>query len=85
MAPLYLGWPQPVLKLGAILAAVVITLIGEELMAQPQVMAVVTEAIATVEKATEHHGKQNTQPFNRVFICDPHLLHPRNKKKENLL
>ena len=49
-------------------------------MAQPQVMAVVTEAIATVEKATEHHGKQNTQPFNRVFICDPHLLHPRNKK-----
>ena len=57
MAHLYLGWPQPVLKPGAILEVVVITLIGEELMAQPQVMAVVTEAIATVEKATEHHGK----------------------------
>jgi hypothetical protein len=57
VAHLYLGWPQPVLKPGAILEVVVITLIGEELMAQPQVMAVVTEAIATVEKATEHHGK----------------------------
>jgi len=51
---------------------VVITLIGEEPMAQPQVTAVETEAIATAEKVTEHHGKQYTKPnFQSSFYLRP--------------
>ena len=55
----YLGWPQQVLKSGAIPEVAVITLIGEEPMVQPLVTEVVTvvAAIVMAEKATEHHGK----------------------------
>ena len=60
----YLGWPQQVLKSGAIPEVAVITLIGEEPMVQPLVTEVetVVAAIVMAVKATEHHGKQNTKP-----------------------
>ena len=56
-----LGWPRPVLKPGATPGVAVIISIGVVPMVQPRVMGVATEAIVTVEKAMDQHGKQNTK------------------------